>query len=237
MLDANNTYVDLERSDVDTAILPVGATEQHGPHLPLKTDSFQAEVVAKGVAERLNAFLLPGVAFGNSQVLGDFRGTISVSPQTLATTVKEIGQCLLDQGFRRIVVLNGHGGNFILKTAVRELNLAQSRGKAILLNVYDVGEVRSRALDAPADDAHAGESETSLMLHLQPEHVTDERVDHVPDVEGIVYFDYLRMREFCPDGVWGRSSLATAEKGKQLLDGTIDVLVAQIETTFKRLEV
>ena len=123
MLDVTNTYRDLERMEVSTALLPVGATEGHGSHLPLNTDSVQSEAVAERVAERLNAFLLPGIAFGNSQVLGDFKGTVSVSPNTLATTVKEIGHCLLDQGFRRIVVLNGHGGNFILKTAVRELNL------------------------------------------------------------------------------------------------------------------
>ena len=188
------------------------------------------------MAERLNAFLLPGIAFGNSQVLADFKGTVSVSPQTLANTVKEIGHCLLDQGFRRIVVLNGHGGNFILKTAVRELNLAQRQGKVILFNVYEAGELSSRVLDAPSDDAHAGEAETSLMLHLEPEQVKDERVDHVPDVGGRVYFDYLRMKEFCPDGVWGRSSLATAEKGRQLLEGTVDLLVEQVEATFARLE-
>lgn len=237
MLDASSTYQDLERSEVSAAILPVGATEGHGPHLPLNTDSVQAEVVAERMAERLNAFLLPGIAFGNSQVLGDFKGTISVSPNTLATTVKEIGHCLLDQGFRRIVVLNGHGGNFILKTAVRELNLAQRQGKVILLNVYEVGELHSRVLDSASDDAHAGEAETSLMLHLEPEHVGDERVDHVPDVDGWVYFDYLRMKEFCPEGVWGRSSLATPEKGRQLLEGTVDLLVERVKATFARLEV
>ena len=66
MLDSDSTSPELERSGLDVAILPVGATEGHGPHLPLKTDTVQAEVVAKRMAERLNAFLLPGIAFGNS---------------------------------------------------------------------------------------------------------------------------------------------------------------------------
>ena len=122
------------------------------------------------------------------------------------------------------------------QTFYERINLAQRRGKVILLNVYEVGALRSRVLDSASDDAHAGEAETSLMLHLKPEHVGDERVDHVPDV-GWVYFDYLRMKEFCPEGVWGRSSLATPEKGKQLLEGTVDLLVEQVKATFMRLEV
>ena len=237
MFDVSNTYVDIERSGVDTAILPVGAIEQHGPHLPLSVDWDQAEAVSRGVAERLDAFLLPGIPYGCSQAHVGFRGTVSLSAETLGAAVKDIVRSLLDQDFRRIAVLNFHGGNLILKLAVRELNMGRQRAKVVLVHPFvDIGGERSRILDNPLDDSHAGEMETSTMMHLSPEHVGDQRIDHVPDV-GPEYFDYLPMKEFCPDGVWGRTSLSTAEKGKQLLEAMVDYTSRVLETDFERLGV
>ena len=237
MLDATNTYRELERSGVDTAILPVGAIEQHGPHLPLSVDWAQADAVARGVAERLDAFLLPGMPYGNSQAHAGFRGSVSLSPETLGAVVRDIALSLMDQGFWRIAVLNFHGGNLVLKITVRELNLAQHRGKVVLCHPWlELGDEVSHILESAHEEQHAGELETSMMLHLAPEQVGDERVDHVPDVDP-VYFDYTPMKEFCPDGVWGRPSLATAEKGEKLLAAMVARTTARIEETFRRLRV
>ena len=237
MLDVTNTYRDLEQSKVNTAVLPVGAIEQHGPHLPLSVDWAQGEAVAKGVAENLDAFLLPGIPYGCSQAHAGFRGSISLSLDTLATVVKDIAISLLDQGFRKIVVLNFHGGNLSLKLAVRELNIAQDKGKVVLsFPAREIPDALSRILEGGGSDAHAGELETSLMMHLDPEHVGDERVDHVPD-RSEEYFDYVPMKDFCPDGVWGRSSLATAEKGERLLAAMVEATTAKVEDTFQRLGV
>ena len=237
MLDVTNTYLDLERSGLDTAVIPVGAIEQHGPHLPLSVDWTQAEAVARGVAERLDAYLLPGMPFGNSQAHAGFRGTVSLSPETLAAVIRDVAMSLMDQGFQRIVVLNFHGGNLVLKIAVRELNLAQKRGKVVLFHPWqELGEEASKILESPEDEQHAGELETSIMLHLAPRQVGEERVDHVPDV-GPVYFDYIPMKGYCPDGVWGRPSLATAEKGRRLMAAMVDRTAAQVEETFRRLGV
>ena len=235
MHDVTSTYLDLERSGVDTAVLPVGAIEQHGPHLPLSMDWYQGEIVARQVAKRLDAYLLPGMPFGCSQAHHGFRGTISLAPETLGAVVKDIVTSLLEQGFRRIAVLNFHGGNLILKLAVRDLNLSRSQGKVVLVSPGQDGGVKLREIfEGYADEQHAGDLETSVMMHAAPEQVGPSRVDHVPDV-GPVYFDYLAMKEFCPDGVWGRSSLATAEKGRLAVEAMVSYTVDYLHETFARL--
>ncbi len=237
MYDATSTYLELERSGVDAAVLPVGAIEQHGPHLPLSMDWYQGEIVARQVAERLDAYLLPGMPFGCSQAHTGFRGTISLAPETLGAVVKDVVESLLEQGFRRIAVLNFHGGNLILKLAVRDLNLSQSRGKVVLVSPgQDAGAKLDEILEGYADEQHAGELETSVMLHAAPEQVGPSRIDHVPGV-GPVYFDYLAMKEFCPDGVWGRSSLASAEKGRLAVEAMVSYTVEYLQETFARLGV
>ena len=238
MFDWTNTYLELESSDVDTAVLLIGAIEQHGPHLPISEDWFTGEALARGVAEGLNAFQLPGIPIGNSHAHHGFRGSVSVSPETLDGIVRDISLNLLGQGFRRIAVLNFHGGNLIVKPTTRDINLTQDMGKVVQLHPSFVAAKRLSTIFETdlADEQHAGELETSLMLHLAPEQVGSQRIDHVPNL-GPAEFDYRPMRDFCPDGVWGRSSLASAEKGKQALAAMIEDTVVVFEETFTRLGV
>ena len=237
MYDATATHLDLERGGVDTAVLPVGAIEQHGPHLPLSVDWFQGDVVSRVVAERLDAYLLPGMPFGCSQAHAGFRGSIFIAQETLGAVVKDVATSLLEQGFRRVAVLNFHGGNLILKLAVRDLNLSQSLGKVVLVNpAQDAAAALDEILDGYGDEQHAGELETSVMLYAAPDQVGPSRVDHVPDV-GPVYFDYLPMKEYCPEGVWGRSSRATAEKGRLAVEAMASYTVDYLERTFENLGV
>jgi len=236
MYDVNNTSPEIESSEVETAILPVGAIEQHGPHLPLSVDWFQGEVVARGVAAKLNAFLLPCIPYGNSQAHDGFRGSISLSPETLASIVQDISLSLLDQGFRRIAVLNFHAGNVVLKSAIRDLNLNQDIGKVILVHPHlEASESLENILDNLECEQHAGELETSVMMYLAPDRVGVERIDHVPNVTPI-YFDYIHMKEFCPDGIWGRPSLATHEKGGRAVEAMIEATVSCLKTTFSNLD-
>ena len=121
--------------------------------------------------------------------------------------------------------------------SVRDLNLSQSLGKVVLVSPgQDAGAKLDEILSGYPDEQHAGELETSVMLHAAPDQVGDSRVDHVPDV-GPVYFDYLPMKDFCPDGVWGRSSLATAEKGRLVIDAMVDHTVEYLKDTFSKLGV
>ncbi len=238
MYDWTNTYVDLEDSGVDTAVLMVGAIEQHGPHLPLSADWFVGDAVARGVAQRLDAYLLPGIPIGSSHAHRGFRGSVSISHETLGAVVRDITLDLLDQGFRRIALINSHGGNLMPKITTRDINLSQGKGKLVQLHPSQAAAERLSAIldTALEDEQHAGELETSLVLHLAPEQVGPERVDHLPDA-GPVHFDYRPMRDFCPDGVWGRSSLASAEKGRRALEAMIEDTAALFEDTFARLGV
>ncbi len=236
MYDTSNSYKELEESDVDIAILPVGATEQHGTHAPLATDSIVAEAVSRGVAEKLNAYLLPTLPFGNSREHFGFRGTVSLEPWTLATAVKEIGLSLTESGFRWIVVISGHGGNFIIQTAIREINTLQSSGTAMLL--YPWGPVLDRLPDIcpDADVAmHAGSDETSIVMHLFPELVKAEREDFIAEFTG-EFFDFLPMKAMSPCGVWGRPSEASAEKGRRVLELMIDGCAEHIRSTIATLK-
>ncbi len=235
MLDATNTSPEIEASGVNTAVLPVGAIEQHGPHMPLSVDWAQAEHVSRLVAERMDAFLLPGIPYGTSQAHDGFRGSISVTHETLKTLARDVCHSLIDQGFTRITILNFHAGNIALKVAVRQVNWAQDKGKVVLVQPWMDASARiADILESSHEEMHAGEMETSIMMHIAPSQVGDERIDHVPDL-GASAFDLSPMKDYAPDGIWGRPSLATAEKGRLLVDAMVDATVKHLEKTFERL--
>ena len=99
-------------SDTDLVIIPVGATEQHGPHLPLCTDSINIEAVAEDAARAETVLVAPTITYGVSENHLAFCGTIAVRPQTLTAVLVDIGESLLSHGFSRLLLLNGHGGNY-----------------------------------------------------------------------------------------------------------------------------
>lgn len=235
MLDATNTSPQIEASGVNTAILPVGAIEQHGPHLPLSVDWAQAEHVSRLVAERMDAFLLPGLPYGTSQAHDGFRGSISVTHETLKTLTRDVCYSLINQGFTRIAILNFHAGNIALKVAVRQVNWAQVEGKVVLMQPWmDASSRISKILESTQEELHAGEMETSIMMHIAPDQVGNERIDHVPDLNASA-FDLSPMKDYAPDGVWGRPSLATAEKGRMVIEEMVDTTVEYLQKTFERL--
>ena len=236
MWDTSNTFPEFENETIDTAVLPVGAIEQHGRHLPISVDWELADALGRGVAKRLDAFLVPGLPFGNSEAHTGFQGVVSIRPETLKALVTDIVHSLFDQGFRRIVVLNTHGGNLVLKLAVRALNMSGAPGRVLLVFPPQLASRRlAEIVEGFDDELHAGDLETSLMLHLSPEKVRADRIDHVPDVSP-EYFDYAPMKAYCPDGIWGRPSRATAEKGRRLFDIMVEETVNHMEATFLRLE-
>jgi creatinine amidohydrolase len=236
MISASNTYQELVASGVVTAIIAVGAIEQHGPHLPLGTDWMLADAVAQRVGEKLDAYVLPAVPFGASQAHLGFRGSVWLEHDTLAAVVKDLARCLIAQGFHRIVILNIHGGNIVLKVAVRDLNFDQSEGRVILVHpLLAANKELSRVIESLATEAHAGELETSLMLHLHDDLVQGEGPDEVPDAPAD-YFDYLPLQLVSTSGIWGRASLATEDKGRQAMESLVERTVKLVSETFDRLE-
>ncbi|MEZ5245816.1 MAG: mycofactocin biosynthesis peptidyl-dipeptidase MftE [Acidimicrobiales bacterium] len=204
-----------------TLLLPLGATEQHGPHLPLDTDTRIAVAVAEGVAAQLaDTVVAPAVAIGASGEHAGFPGTLSIGTKVLADVLIEIVRTAGPE-FARIVVVNGHGGNaYALRAAVAT---CAAEGRAL-----DVWSVR-----LPGADAHAGLTETSLLLHLAPELVrlaAAESGNTDPIDELLPKMMECGVREVSPNGVLGDPTGATPEHGAALLSALVDDAIAQIDT-------
>lgn len=189
------------------AILPLGSVEQHGPHLPIGFDWMVAEYLGKGVAAALDAWLLPAQPYSCAQEHQEFPGTISLRPATLTALLTDIVESLGRQGVPRLVILNYHGGNWALKSIVRDLNRQQQR-----VTVYPIASYEGVPGFDITTDMHAGAFETSQGLHLFPQLVRPVPCDTVPDVPRET-LDQVGMGAINPDGNWGLPSTATAERG------------------------
>lgn len=222
-----NTTRELRNSKVDTAILPIGSIEQHGPHLPLGTDWIFADEDAKRIAERVgNCYLLPALPYGNAQEHLGFPGTISLRPQTLAQVIRDIVLSLYLHGIKKVVVISDHVGNWIIKPTIRELNLEYP----------DLKVIHGTSMGDKPTDVHAGDSETSRMLYLNEKLVKKDGImDSVPDVTQ-EYLDYVGLKVLSEHGHWGRPSQASPEKGKESMDDAIESTVSYIKRTFRKLD-
>ncbi|MFJ8950319.1 mycofactocin biosynthesis peptidyl-dipeptidase MftE [Streptomyces sp. NPDC102381] len=199
-------------------LVPVGSTEQHGPHLPFHTDSTIAEAVARGVARRVarqlpyeGVVLAPTFAYGASGEHAGFPGTLSVGHEALhAVLVETVRSLSLWAG--RVVLLNGHGGNVTTLDAA----CAQLR--------YEGHDVAWLGCAPPGGDAHAGRTETSVMLHLAPDDVRLSEAapgDTRPLPELLPHLMAHGVRGVSPNGVLGDPTGATAEEGRALVEAMV----------------
>jgi creatinine amidohydrolase/Fe(II)-dependent formamide hydrolase-like protein len=226
--------------EVDLALLPVGALEQHGAHSPLDTDSHDALYLALRVAERCSdpkPLVLPLVPYGVSYHHDDFPGTLSVSNEALGRFVYEIGMSAARNGIVKLVIINGHGGNApTLQLAAQMINR-----DAHIFACVDTGETSDADVAKIAEtpnDVHAGEIETSTTLAVRP-HLVDMRKakKFVPQFSSD-YLDfsghhsvewYARTQRISPHGVLGDPTKATAEKGERIWEAMIRNLVEMVE--------
>lgn len=201
------------------AVLPVGSFEQHGDYLPLATDAMIAFIIAKEVAKTYNLLLLPPITISCSHEHAGWAGTVSISAATLHAVVNDVAESLRASGVHRLLIVSGHGGNYVLANIVQEASIHEAR-----MALFPTGEDwRKARLDASLttgshDDMHAGELETSILLHALPGIVragyeaADHQADHRP------HLLTLGMRGYTTSGVIGSPSLGTAEKGKEILE-------------------
>ena len=180
MVTVFNTSKEIAQARPAIAILPVGSLEQHGEHLPIATDWLRADDAARRLAERLgDCYLLPALAYALQEHM-DLAGTITLRPSTLALVVEDIVLSLRHQGIRRIVVLTTHGGNWILKPTIRDLNFRYPDIRII----HADGPLTSEPERMPCD-IHAGAGETGAMLALRPELVKGRSPDFAPNWTGV----------------------------------------------------
>ncbi len=225
----------LRDSGVDMVILPVGATEQHGRHLPTGVDTMSAVAVAEGASARTGVPILPALPYGCS--LGHSKkwpGTISLRPETLSKTVAETAEWVLAAGFPRMLILNGHVTNWApLRCALENIRVDLPEMRIALRSIWDISaEVHTYYHGDGGDNWHANQAETSLMLLLRPDLVDMDKAANEPDRSADAFFSYTVDKESVHGGV-GKPSHATRAFGEQILEACIAGLSAQLERALK----
>jgi mycofactocin system creatininase family protein len=205
-----------------TVLLPLGSTEQHGPHLPFDTDTVIATAVAEGVAERLPCIVAPTLPFGSSGEHQDFPGTISIGRQALALVLTEAVRSIASWA-DRVVLVTGHGGNVPTLSEVVPTLIGEGHAIAWI--------PCSSASAVDDSGSHAGHGETSVLAHLRPASVdlAKASVGNVTPL-GELFADLSRdgVRSVAPTGVLGDPTLANAQDGDEVLRAMVDEAVRRI---------
>lgn len=234
MIDFRNRAPEIEAALPQIAVLGIGAIEQHGRHLPVATDWTQVREISRRVAAELDALLLPALPYSMSECHGLMPGTVWLKPATLSAVLQDVARSVREQGIPTLLVLNGHGGNFVLEPTIQALNQRYPDFRVLM-----PGEVWAAVGDQPVYETagqgiHAEEAETSMQLYLNPQDVQEERFDYVPPV-GREYLDYVVMPLINPEGTWGYPSYGEANKGERGILAQVDAVVAFVHKTLAEL--
>ena len=225
---------DLRASGMDMVILPIGSTEQHGPHLPLNVDTLSAEAVAHAISSRTGVPVLPVLPFGCA--LGHTRhwpGTLSLQPETLSRVVVEILEDAIAYGFSRLLILSGHVTNAApLRCALEVLRARHPDLQIAQKHVCEASARVKERYEADADDWHANAAETALVMHIAPDLVKAERIFDDPDRTRDLAFSYAVPKTSLA-GHTGTPSLATPETGATLFDLLVEDWTNWIERALK----
>lgn len=237
-----STWPEAEAAETDLAVVPVGSTEQHGPHAVLGTDLFTARAVAELGVERTDPSCIhaPAVPVGVAAEHRQFAGTLWVSEDTFRAYVRETCESLAEHGWDRIVLVNGHGGNV---PALRELAGQFTRtgdGYAVAFTWFDAVDPEDIGADG-IGMGHGGPMETSVLEHLDEEYVRTEEYERAAAGAAEQWGEWhagvnlaYDSTEFTESGVVGDPREASPELGTQLLDAAGDSLASLLETVAKR---
>ncbi len=242
----------------DMVIIPIASTEQHGPHLPLGTDYYEATGISRLVSARTGVVMAPVLLAGYSEYHSGFPGSLSLKPGTMEQVLFETAEMLMRYGFRRFMFFNYHGGNNIVQqNIIHRINHTTEAIAVAIGHGSPIQKGRYQGKDEVGDD-HAGIGETSLMLYLKPELVKIERAERpkatynnklqalwmlsqqYPDL--LMVFHSLRgvpvetkkggaSHELYSNGIWSFSDPkeATKERGEKQVKGMADYAVKFIE--------
>lgn len=253
---AENTNLEIEAflTNHHTVYIPVGATEQHGPHAPVGTDVFLPQEIARRVAERQgNALVAPPLAYCLSYPHRGFTSEFSLSIETFMAVIRDLAVSFAKAGFKRIVFLNGHFDNtYALAYACAQVAEQLPAGaKAFPFNYWDgLTPQQGATMTEGGTDMHAGANETSMLLALNPALVDMARANKElltfpdtttksPALHTAFFFSSPgSVWRATKSGTWGDATKATAEKGAQYLEwavASVINLMADIEKTFEAL--
>lgn len=232
------TADEIAQRDPEIAIISIGSIEQHGPHLPVMTDWALAMELGRRVGEKLNAFVLPALPISTCREHMGKKGSVWMEPVTFYHMMEDIVLSLKTQGFKKIGIVLCHGGVFVLTPFVRDMNARYNPDLMVAAVDCDVNAIvkAQGVLEDPDMELHSGESETSQMLVVAPETVhMDRAVDFTPDAPRS-YLNYGSIFRLSPYGIWGKPSLASEEKGKIVLDTSVETMVKQLNEAFGFME-
>jgi len=238
------TWMEVEEAIAESkgiVLIPVGAVEEHGPHLPLGTDSIETYEIGLRAARQAKVVITPLIWFGNSRSFMDFPGTIAITPETLKMYTRDVLLSLIQHGFTQPVILDGHGGNYGILDVLIEDIMLEWGVKTFHVRSWELATL-PKPKDVPAYDGHGGSSETSVMMYLCPNDVNEDRiVDSKPDVEltqfGAVFPEPsalyskgpakypLMMSEMVSAGHHGDPGFGSPERGEALIEIKVSALV------------
>jgi len=209
-----------------TVILPVGATEEHGPHLPTITDTIQAMEIARAVADKKNVFLAPPLHYGVCRSTRGFPGTITVSHDALRAFVKDLLISFTDSGFANVMILTGHAGGQHMAALEEACQMAVEERdfRVSLVSLFDF--IDASTVQTP-HDGHAGEMETSLMMVIRKDLVKGKPNEHFPVRPRFLIMK--NVRHLMGNGVMGNPEPATPEKGKAFFEMAVIGVMGALE--------
>ena len=217
-----------------TVILPVGSLEEHGPHLPLGTDAFHAQEVARRLAQEQPVVVAPPLVYGVCRSTREHPGTVSLSGDTLRALVRDLGREFYRQGFGKLVIISGHAGGTHMAALLEAGETLLAELPEIRVAVVNVLDLLREVLTAnphllrTKGDSHAGEVETALMLAACPHLVKGTAPEEWP---GFPKYILVRdKRRYWPGGVWGDPTQATAAQGEEILRAEVRRLLQVIAT-------
>ena len=209
-----------------TVILPVGATEEHGPHLPIITDTVQALEVARVVAKERGIFLAPPIHYGVCRSTRAFPGTITVGHDALRGYVRDILISFADSGFSRVMILTGHAGgqHMAALEEAGQMAVEERDFRVSLVSLFDL--IDFSTVETP-HDGHAGEVETSLMMVIRPDLVKGSPEGNFPKRPRFMIMK--DVRHLMGSGIMGNPRPASPEKGRQYFQMAVEGVKAALE--------
>ncbi|GAA0247895.1 creatininase family protein [Haladaptatus pallidirubidus] len=231
------TWTDADDIETNLALLPVGSTEQHGPHAPLGTDWLNAEAIADATAEAYDGDVVvaPPISVGVSEEHRQFTGTLWVSEETFRRYVRETVASLAEHGWNRVVIVNGHGGNVAALREVTGKITRHDEAYAVPFTWFEaVGDHRT-------DMGHAGPLETAFLRHTRGELVREDRIELAREGASDGWGEWVSYTnlaydsaEFTENGVVGDPTEGSEERGGELLELATQSLVKLLSAVESR---
>lgn len=229
---------EIRMREARAVILPLGSLEQHGYHMSVNTDNIVGDYVSVELAKRTDCVVLPTVPYGQVWSAKDFPATISLRERTFIELVKDIVTSLEHKGVRNVILFASHWGNAApMKLAARELLDEKGFQNVYYLSYMDLRKHGKDIMETKlwnGSGFHAGEIETSIVLHIKPESVDMEKaICDYPEIPKDVNIRPVPWITFAKSGIFGDATKATAQKGRMFLENWMNDMVALVEENIK----